>query len=280
MSQLRSPSVAGLFYPDDATQLAHQIRGYLDAAAPDISPTQQPTSQSAQQSRSFAARCPKALIVPHAGYIYSGAVAAHAYSRIAGHARQITRVILLGPAHRFAFKGLAYCSAQRYLTPLGEIPVDRTALDIIAKLDQVQELDTAFNGEHCLEVQLPFLQMVLSNFSILPLLVGNLCETDIAEALDQVWGGRETLIVISSDLSHYLDYQSAQRIDRQTSEAICQLCPEAINSHQACGRQAIAGLLLEARRHELRAELLDLRNSGDTAGMHERVVGYGAYAFA
>ncbi len=268
MSALRRPAVAGLFYPDDAEQLASEVRGYLDAAT-----TAAPPNQPSRKA-------PKALIAPHAGYVYSGPIAASAYARIADAAAGISRVVLLGPAHRLGFQGLAYCDAERFSTPLGEILVDRAAIDAIDDLPQVHRLDAAFDGEHCLEVQLPFLQILLEQFSIVPLLVGSAADDDVAEVLERLWGGAETLIVISSDLSHYLDYASAQAIDRRTSEAICALRPDAISTHQACGRHPIAGLLTEARLHRLDASLLDLRNSGDTAGPHDRVVGYGAYAFA
>ena len=270
MSGLRRPAVAGLFYPDDPEQLSSQIRGLLDAAMPAAAP---------HAGAEPMAR-PKALIAPHAGYVYSGPVAGYAYARIAADAERITRVVLLGPAHRLPFQGLAYCSAERFATPLGEIAVDQDAVDTIADLPQVQELDAAFDGEHCLEVQLPFLQVLLSRFRIVPLLVGAAQDGEVAEVLERLWGGTETLIVISSDLSHYLDYASAQAIDRRTSEAICALHPDAITTRQACGRHPIAGLLREARLHGLSADLLDLRNSGDTAGPRDRVVGYGAYAFS
>lgn len=275
MSQLRRPAVAGLFYPDDPAQLVSLVRDYLDAAARAARGAQPPAQTPVQPS----ARPPKALIAPHAGYVYSGPVAGFAYADIAPVAERITRVVLLGPAHRLAFRGLAYCSAERFASPLGEVAVDRAAIDTIADLAQVQQLDAAFDGEHCLEVQLPFLQVLLARFRIVPLLVGAARDTEVAEVLQRLWGGSETLIVVSSDLSHYLDYASARRIDQQTSEAICALRPDAITSDQACGRSPIAGLLLEARRRGLTAALLDQRSSGDTAGPRDRVVGYGAYAF-
>jgi AmmeMemoRadiSam system protein B len=267
MSALRNPAVAGLFYPDDAEQLASQVRGYLRAA------TSAPSSETPSQTP------PKALIAPHAGYVYSGPIAASAYARIAGAAERITRVVLLGPAHRLAFQGLAYGDAERFSTPLGEVAVDRDALDAIADLPRVRRLDAAFDGEHCLEVQLPFLQTLLADFKVVPLLVGGADTDAVAEVLETLWGGDETLIVISSDLSHYLSYATGRALDIRTSEAICALRPEAITTEQACGRNPIAGLLKQARDHGLHAELLDLRSSGDTAGPRDRVVGYGAYVF-
>lgn len=261
MNSVRQPTVAGMFYPADPTELRQQIHDYLTAA-------------SDRQIR------PKAIVVPHAGYVYSGLVAANAYAQIAPMAEQIRRVVLFGPAHRLAFNGIAFSTADGFRTPLGEIPVDRTALDSLRDLPQVQETDLPFEGEHCLEVQLPFLQSVLQDFSIVPLLVSDAEGQAVAEILERLWGGPETLIVISSDLSHYLDYDSARSMDAKTTRAIEHLEPDAIGYHQACGRNPLKGLLLQAGRHGLEASTLDLRNSGDTAGPRNQVVGYGAYVFA
>jgi AmmeMemoRadiSam system protein B len=258
----RHPSVAGLFYPADPDELARQVRGFL-AAAGNPDPTQP---------------VPKAIVAPHAGYAYSGPVAGRAYAQIAPLAGRVARVVLFGPAHRVALRGLAYSRAERFLTPLGAVPVDRAALAGLADLAQVRETDSPFEGEHCLEVQLPFLQLTLGAFSLVPLLVGDAEPAEVAEVLGRLWGGDETLIVISSDLSHYLDYAAAKTIDARTSRAIEALKPEAIGYHQACGRIPVNGLLQEARRRGLHARTLDLRNSGDTAGPKDRVVGYGAYA--
>ena len=264
MATTRQPSVAGLFYPADPETLAQQVHGYLAAAAAP-GPSEPP---------------PKAVIAPHAGYVYSGPIAGSAYARIAPLAGRITRVILLGPTHRVAIRGLAYSRADRFLTPLGSVPVDREALASLADLPQVAESDIPFEGEHCLEVQLPFLQLTLGSFSLVPLLVGDAGAEEVAEVLARLWGGDETLIVISSDLSHYLDYRRAQAMDAETSQAIEALRPEDIGYHAACGRNPVSGLLAEARRRGLHARTLDLRNSGDTAGPKDRVVGYGAYALA
>ena len=259
MTIIRQPSVAGLFYPDDPLALIRDLRDYLAVA----------------DAGQVAA--PKALIVPHAGYVYSGPVAGSAYARIAALAGRIERVVLLGPAHRMALRGLAYSRADVFRTPLGSVAVDRAALEGLADLPQVREQEAPFEGEHCLEVQLPFLQLTLGTFALVPLLVGDADPAEVAEVLARLWGGEETLIVISSDLSHYLGYAQARIIDARTSQAIAELRPEAIGYEQACGRIPIAGLLLEARRRGLAVEVLDLRNSGDTAGPRDRVVGYGAY---
>jgi len=263
MTAIRPPAVAGLFYPAAPETLRFQVCAYLAAAAPATTETP-----------------PKALIVPHAGYPYSGPIAASAYALLAQRADTIRRVVLLGPAHRWFVPGMAYPQSSALATPLGTVPIDRDALAYIAHLPQVQALDAAFTDEHCLEVQLPFLQIVLSDFRLVPLLVGAADTENVAAVLAALWGEEETLILISSDLSHYLDYTTAQHLDARTSQAILALRPEAIAPDQACGARPIAGLLREAQRRGLRARLLDLRNSGDTAGPRDRVVGYGAYAFA
>ena len=262
MPQIREPAVAGLFYPEDPVMLQQQLDGLL---AGDSALTNQP----------------KALIVPHAGYIYSGPVAASAYAQLIPLRERIRRVVLLGPAHRVAFTGLAASSARYFSTPLGLVRVDQQAMDDILLLPQVRVLDEAHREEHSLEVQLPFLQAVLdANFTLVPLVVGEADAQEVAEVLEKLWGGPETLLLISSDLSHYQDYATARRLDNATSQAIQQLNPRAIDYHQACGRNPVNGLLLAARQHHLNATILDVRNSGDTAGSRDRVVGYGAYAFS
>jgi len=260
MPTVRSPAVAGSFYPDDNHQLEKMISGLLAA------------SRTAMPS-------PKALIVPHAGYIYSGPIAASAYARVANGRNTITRVVLLGPSHRLLFHGLAASSARLFSTPLGSVPVDIEALAAIKHLPQVQTLDQAHQWEHSLEVHIPFLQMVLADFKLVPLVVGEATAEQVSEVLELLWGGPETLIVVSSDLSHYHDYETARRLDRGTSDAIVQFRPQDIHHEQACGRNPILGLLTAARHHTMRAETIDLRNSGDTAGPRDQVVGYGAYIF-
>jgi MEMO1 family protein len=265
MHTIRQPAVADRFYPGDPAEL----RRMLDAlfAEPHPSASSQPGTTP-----------PKALIVPHAGYIYSGPIAATAYATLAPVRKQIQRVVLLGPSHRLPFKGLAATSAEVFATPLGPVPIDRAAVERTLTLPQVHVLDAAHAQEHSLEVQLPFLQWVLDDFSLVPLVVGDATPESVAEVLELLWGGPETLILVSSDLTHYLDYRTARRVDEQTSEAIELLRPESIGYDQACGRAPLNGLLTLARRHGLRAETLDLRNSGDTAGSRDQVVGYGAYA--
>jgi AmmeMemoRadiSam system protein B len=266
MSTDRQPAVAGLFYPADPATLAREVDSLLDGAA-------------VREDVSVHA-APKALVCPHAGYVYSGSVAASAYVRLAAVANRVTRVVLLGPAHRWPFRGIAYPSAERLLTPLGPVPVDREAIASIADLPRVERLDGAFDREHCLEVQLPFLQRVLGTFSVVPLVVGAARPRDVESVIDQLWDGDETLILVSSDLSHYLDYETGRRLDRETSASILALDSEALDHERACGATPLAGLLLAARRRGLEASLIDLRSSGDTAGPRDQVVGYGAYVFA
>ncbi len=262
MKSTREPAVAGMFYPSDPEELRQEVLSFLAAAGVE------------------RGKPPKAIVAPHAGYIYSGPVAATAYAQLAMRAEEISRVMLFGPSHRVAFSGLAYSAADTFLTPLGPIPVDRAAYESIGDLPQVRRLEAPFEGEHCLEVQLPFLQLILEGFRIVPFLVGDADTEEVAQVMERLWGGDETLIVISSDLSHYMDYDSAKAIDAETSRAIEGLHPEAIGYNQACGRNPLNGLLREARLHGLEARTLDLRNSGDTAGPRNQVVGYGAYAFS
>lgn len=263
-ASIRPPAVAGMFYPGEAAILASEVADMLaDAAVPPAPTFGQP---------------PKALIAPHAGYVYSGPVAAHAYALLVSHAETIRRVVLLGPCHRVAVRGLAIPGASRFATPLGTIPLDMPAVAAALELPQVIRHDAAHATEHSLEVQLPFLQQVLDDFSLVPFAVGYATPDEVAEVLDLLWGGPETLIVISSDLSHYHPYADAQRRDASTADDIAHL-RLLVDHEQACGATPINGLIEVARRRGLRPTLLDLRNSGDTAGDKSRVVGYASFAF-
>lgn len=256
----RPPAVAGAFYPGDASALHALLRRLLDGAraAP-------------------AAPAPKALIAPHAGYVYSGPTAAEGYTRLKPLAGRIRRVVLLGPVHRVAVRGLALPGVARFATPLGEIEIDADAVAALRDLPQVAESAAAHAPEHSLEVHLPFLQEVLGNFRLLPLAVGEATPDEVAEVLDRVWGGPETLIVVSTDLSHYLPYDTARWIDHDTVKAMLAFDTE-LDHLQACGAAPVNGLLLTARRRALAPQLFDLRNSGDTAGDKNRVVGYASIA--
>lgn len=265
MTHVRHAAVAGMFYPGHPRELETTVRQYLAEA------------EAAPLANDEIA--PKAIIAPHAGYVYSGAVAASAYVRLKPLAGTVERVVLLGPCHRVAVRGLAASAAGAFETPLGAVPVDTAALERIRALPQVQVFEATHRDEHSLEVHLPFLQEVLGDFRVVPLVVGQATAAEVAEVLEALWGGPETLIVISSDLSHYLDYDSARQSDAATCRAIEMLDPSAITYDQACGRIPVAGLLTMARRRGLQVTTLDLRNSGDTAGDKRRVVGYGAWMF-
>ncbi len=274
MDWSRPPAVAGMFYPDQETSLRSDVEGFLKAAA-----SEGGHSGGGMDRVPGTAGMPKAVIVPHAGYVYSGPVAASAYVRLASLRGSIHRVVLLGPAHRYPLRGLAASSAIAFQTPLGLVPMDPEGVRAALELDQVLILDEAHEGEHSLEVHLPFLQVVLGDFSMVPLVVGEAPPQDVAEGLKVLWGGPETLIIVSSDLSHYLPYPQANELDALTARAIQELRLEEIRPHQACGGTAMGGLLLRAREEGLSVECVDLRNSGDTAGPRNQVVGYGSFLF-
>lgn len=262
MNTVRPPAVAGMFYPAAAPELARDI-GMLLAEA---------------ESTARGKPVPKAIIAPHAGYVYSGPIAATVYARLVPARGKITRVVLLGPVHRVPVHGLALPGAALMATPLGNVPVDTDAVATLSRMAQVTVSPAAHALEHSLEVHLPFLQTVLETFSVVPLAVGDATADEVAQVLDAIWGGAETLIVVSSDLSHYLTYTEAQAVDRATAHAILDLRTD-ISHEQACGGTPVNGLLLAVRRRGLMPQLLELRNSGDTAGDRKRVVGYGAFAF-
>jgi MEMO1 family protein len=262
VSLVRSPAVAGSFYPGEAAALAAEVAAYLAEARPDPN----------------GARAPKAIIAPHAGYMYSGAIAGSAYARLASLRGRVSRVVLAGPAHRVFVRGAAIPAARAFASPLGTVELDAEALAALSRLPFVEVSDRAHALEHSLEVHLPFLQSVLGEFRLVPVVVGDASPAEAAELLETVWGGDETLVVVSSDLSHYLPYDAARARDRDTAAAIVGL-EASLVPEEACGAAPINGLLAAARRHALAAELVDLRNSGDTAGDRSRVVGYGAFAF-
>jgi AmmeMemoRadiSam system protein B len=247
-----------MFYPGDAATLGASIDQLL--ATSDSHPTVQP----------------KVLIVPHAGYVYSGATAALAYAELAPWRATIRRVVLLGPTHRVAVNGMALPTVNAFSTPLGEVPLDSAAIARLVQFPQVVLSDQVHAQEHSLEVQLPFLQKVLDNFSLIPLAVGNCPPSAVAEVINHLWGGPETLIVISTDLSHFLPYAEAQTVDANTSRNILNL-DSHIRPDQACGAFPMNGLLLVAQQRRLAIQQIDLCNSGDTAGDKQRVVGYAAF---
>lgn len=262
MTKTREPAVAGIFYASELRQLDSEIEHYLSA-----------------EIRPGTAR-PEILIVPHAGYVYSAPVAAQAYLQLKNYAGKIKNVILVGPSHRVAFKGIAASSADEFKTPLGKVQVNRELTDRIVAANQAVHIqDKAHLQEHSLEVQLPFLQKVLGEFKIVPLVYGDVSAEDLTRALEPYITDKGTVIVVSADLSHYFDYDTARILDEKTAKLIEQNRPD-IEEHMSCGSIGInAALLLAAEKH-LRPETLKLANSGDTAGDKDSVVGYGAWSFA
>ncbi|HVR06816.1 MAG TPA: AmmeMemoRadiSam system protein B [Thermoanaerobaculia bacterium] len=271
--RVRAAAVAGLFYPDDPVALRSRVEALLAAA-----PGPAATAAGRPAATPKVPKAPKALIAPHAGYAYSGPIAASAFSALAGAAGGPRRVVLLGPSHRVPLRGLGLPGAESFATPLGRVQLDLDAMAAVARLPQVALRPDAHEGEHSLEVELPFLQVVLGTFQLLPLVVGDAGGEEVAEVLEQVWGDEDTVLVISSDLSHYLPAAAAEQADRATASQILALAGP-LTSRQACGAVPINGLLAAARRHGLMPRQLDLRHSGDTSGDRSRVVGYGAWAF-
>ena len=258
MPTVRQAAVADLFYPGDSLVLSHAVDNLLNAAPP-------------------ASTNPRALIAPHAGYVYSGPVAATAYSQLGTRRNTTRRVLLLGPSHRVPFAGLALSSAERFATPVGEVAIDTGACEELLRLPQVAVRDEAHAEEHSLEVHLPFLRAVLDDFLLIPVVVGDASPEDVAQVIESFWDRDDVLVVVSSDLSHFLDYETANRVDRETTRAI-EAHAQDLRPQQACGCRAINGLMRVAQDHALEVTTLDVRNSGDTAGDRARVVGYGAYA--
>jgi AmmeMemoRadiSam system protein B/AmmeMemoRadiSam system protein A len=261
VTAIRHPAVAGTFYPAEPDVLERQLALFLSEAGNDApSPA-----------------LPKAIIAPHAGYVYSGAVAGRAYARLTAACGKVSRVVLIGPSHYVAFRGLAVDTSEAWATPCGTVALDTEAIARLRGMSLVGELDAAHQREHALEVHVPFLQHVLGEFRLVPIVAGDAPPEAVAAVLDALWGGPETLIVLSTDLSHYLDYAACRRLDQSTAEAI-ERFDLAITPAQACGAVPMRGLLLTARQRGMAIERLDLRNSGDTAGPPDRVVGYGAWA--
>ncbi len=256
---LRVPAVAGMFYSADPDELLRMIQGFLDRA----------------EVASFSQ--PKALIVPHAGYVYSGAIAASGFAQVTPEG--IERVVLIGPSHRVPFNGMAAPETITWQTPVGDVMIDFESLEKVSTFPQVTFSEKAHRDEHSLEVLLPFLKEVLGDFKLVPLVVGDATPEEVSDVLEVLWGGPETLIVVSSDLSHYESYEQATEKDRAAAKAIVDLDVRGLDCDNACGLTAIAGLIHQAQQRGLRSDLLDLRNSGDTAGPKDQVVGYGAFAF-
>lgn len=261
MATVRPAAIADSFYPGQPAVLARTVDEMLAAAKP-----------------AAAAPVPKAIIAPHAGHVYSGPIAASIYALIAPARARIKRVVLLGPTHRVAVHGIALPGVEAFATPLGTLRIDADAVKPLMKLPYVGASTEAHRQEHSLEVHLPFLQKIIDDFTLVPLAVGRATAQQVATVIDLLWGGDETLIVVSSDMSHYLPYAEAQATDKATAQAILELRTD-ITHHQACGATPVIGLNLLAQQRGLKPQLIDLRNSGDTAGDKARVVGYGSFAY-
>ncbi len=254
--------MAGAFYPSSAPRLSQEVDELVSKAKP-----------------SGASRALKAAIVPHAGYVYSGAIAASAYALLRAARDRVRRVVLLGPSHFVRLQGLALAAVEAMETPLGEVAVDLDWVTHASGLPQMVESAQAHAREHSLEVQLPFLQRILGQFTVVPLVVGEAHPEAVAEVIDALWGGNETVVLVSSDLSHYLPYDLAMKADKRTAARVLELDPVLLPNEDACGATAINGLLVASAKAGLRPAVLDLRNSGDTAGPRSEVVGYGSFAF-
>lgn len=269
---VRQPAVAGMFYPRSASELQHTLDRLLANARAERDDRRSGPATSLRSA-------PKALVVPHAGYIYSGPTAACGYAQLDVAADHIRRVVLLGPTHRVPVGGMALPGCERFATPLGEVPIDTNGAALLERLPQVVTSTAAHAKEHSLEVHVPFLQTVLHDgWTLLPLAVSRCTPAQVAEVLDAVWGGSETLIVISTDLSHFHSYAEAERLDGDTVARVLALRTD-INHDQACGATPLNGLVEMARRRRLSPSLLSMCNSGDTAGDHDRVVGYASLQF-
>lgn len=257
--RIRPPAVAGLFYPGDAAELRETVSEYLSQASAVTGPV------------------PKALIVPHAGYVYSGLIAGAAYSQVVHRRQQIRRIVLIGPSHRVYLRGMAVPAAEVFQSPLGMVAVDRELKARVLEHEHLVEADAPHASEHSLEVQLPFLQSLIEDFTLLPIALGSASPPAVAAVLADVWGDEETLVLVSSDLSHYLPYDEARAVDAETSDAILRN-DATLTGEQACGCVGINGLTFLARQRSARIEEIARCNSGDTAGDRSRVVGYGAFA--
>ena len=261
IGSVREPAVAGRFYPEDADALRATIDRLLTAAGPVEGPR------------------PKALIVPHAGYVYSGPVAASAYARLVHWRNSYSRVILLGPCHREPLRGMALSSADAFHTPLGDVPLDKPTMAALDRPDVIV-FESSHAHEHSLEVHLPFLQTILGEFTLVPIVVGQTTAGAVASLIETLWEGPETLIVVSSDLSHHLTYNEARASDADLCTAIETFDVSHVDHQHACGATPVGGLLLAARQHGLAVRTLDMRNSGDTGGDKFSVVGFGAWLFS
>ncbi|TQV86489.1 AmmeMemoRadiSam system protein B [Aliikangiella coralliicola] len=278
--RVRKAAVAGSFYPADGDILAQYVDQLLDESASVFSENGDYQPESAPQKHVLSPdkHSSKALIVPHAGYQYSGKIAAYAYSMLRARKNKISRIVLLGPCHRVWIEGLAIPSVEYFSTPLGEIPLDKQKLQELTQFVQIQISDLAHQEEHSLEVQIPFIQRIFDKIKLIPIAVGGASTEQVSEIIEYLWEGAETIFLISSDLSHFLDYHTARETDRKTTEYINNLDYQSLNHEMACGSTPIQGLLKVAQEKSMQVSTLAQCNSGDTAGDKSRVVGYASYA--
>ena len=258
LKQIRAPSAAGIFYPEEPADLRHVVKSFLENA-------------------DVCGPYPKAMVIPHAGYRCSGPVAACGYRLLDPIRDSVKRVVLLGPSHHDRFYGLAASSADEFATPLGNVAVDMDAVDIALRLPQVHLRDKAHADEHSLEVQLPFLQLTLHDFELVPLVIGKATDNEVAETIDLFWDDTETLIIVSSDLSHHDSYSTAKQIDSKSAQLVERCQYRQLTAELACGYLGIRGLLMVARERSMHVKTIDLHNSVDMAGPMDRVVGYGSF---
>ena len=267
---VRPPAVASLFYPGEAAELKQNLREMLEKASEAEDPNEDlPAGQHL-----------RALIVPHAGYVYSGTTAALAYHLLRKNRDDFHRILLLGPAHRVWLEGIAFPGTDAFETPLGRIPLAKQQIRELLRFPEVQLRDDAHQDEHCLEVQLPFLQEILNEFELIPAVVGEISPDSLSGLLENLLEDPQNLLLLSTDLSHFHSYSEAQAIDQKTAEAIESFEDEKILPEQACGAHPLRGLLRHARIQGWKIQRLGLCNSGDTAGSKDRVVGYGAWALS
>ena len=259
INPVREAAVAGIFYPADVYQLKNDINGYL----------QHITDNNSGK--------PKILITPHAGYKYSAQVAASAFAKLRPFKDKIKKVFLLGPSHRVYVNGVALPKEKSFKTPLGIIKVDSDIVEQISKTKPFKFKSTAHKNEHSLEVSLPFLQVVLGNFEIIPMLYGEANPHEIAQTIQPYLERDDSILIVSADLSHYLDYSTAKKVDEQTANNIKE--GKTVDHHQSCGATAINTALIMAQNFGLVPQMLNMANSGDVIGDKDSVVGYGAWSF-
>ncbi len=255
---IKECDVAGQFYPKERAQLIEMIENF----------------SSSEREIIYK---PKAIIVPHAGFIYSGDIAAKAYKALIPLVDNYKKIILLSPAHRKSVTGVAYHNARKFACPIGDIPVNAELLSILKTNDSVYNDDEAFNFEHGLETHFPFISYIFRDISFLPLIVGNIDTQKLSDIFNLFWQADDILFIISSDLSHFHNYEICKTLDHETTQHIINLNYEKINHDAACGYYPLCGALKLAKDNNQKCYLLSLKNSGDSIGDKDSVVGYGSF---